>query len=142
MNVVEVLKKTIRLFKESPLQISHNIPRQAIFVMGDEQLLGRIFNNLILNAQQASRENVQGILEIEMVLTHNKVRITFSDNGVGIADDLKEKVFIPKFSTKETGSGIGLAIAKRGVEHAGGSIWLESTVDVGTTFFLEFPLTD
>ena len=142
LNVVEVLKKTMRLFKESPLEINSNIPRQAIWTMGDEKLLGRIFNNLILNAQQASDPNKQGRLDIEMVMTHNKVRLTFADNGQGIPEDLKEKVFIPKFSTKETGSGIGLAIAKRGVEHAGGSIWFESTVDVGTTFYLEFPLTD
>jgi len=142
LNVVEVLKKTIRLFNESPLTLKPNIPREAIWVMGDEQLLGRIFNNLILNAQQATPESREGVLEIEVIRTHNKVRLTFADNGVGIANDLKDKVFIPKFSTKETGSGIGLAIAKRGVEHAGGSIWFESTVDEGTTFFLEFPLTD
>lgn len=142
LNIVEVLKKTVRLFNETPLQINSNIPRQAIWTMGDEKLLGRIFNNLILNAQQASHPDRQGTLDIEMVMTHNKVRLTFADNGLGIPDDLKEKVCIPKFSTKETGSGIGLAIAKRGVEHAGGSIWFESTVDVGTTFYLEFPLTD
>ena len=75
-------------------------------------------------------------------MTHNKARITFADNGYGIPDDIKEKIFIPKFSTKEEGSGIGLAIAKRGVEHAGGSIWFDSTLGKGTTFYLEFPLTD
>ena len=142
LNVVEVLKKSIGLFIESPLEISSNIPRQSIFISADEKLMGRIFNNLILNAQQAVSHERQGELDIELLMTHNRVRITFADNGVGIANDLKEKVFIPKFSTKETGSGIGLAIAKRGVEHAGGSIWFESTVDVGTTFFLEFPLID
>ena len=142
LNLVEVLKKSVRLFNEDQLEIKANIPKQAVWIMGDHQLLGRIFNNLILNATQAMPEGRPGVLEVELIVTHNKAQITFADNGVGVADDIREKIFIPKFSTKAEGSGIGLAIAKRGVEHAGGSIWFESVPNEGTTFFLEFPLTD
>ena len=142
LNLVEVLKKSVRLFNEDKMEIQANIPRQPVWIMGDDQLLGRIFNNLILNASQAIPNERDGKLEVELVLTHNKARITFSDNGVGIPEEISEKIFIPKFSTKAEGSGIGLAIAKRGVEHAGGSIWFESVPDEGTTFFFEFPLTD
>jgi len=142
INLVEVLKKSVRLFHEDKIEIHTNIPRQPVWVMADDQLLGRIFNNLILNAAQAMPEGEVCNLEVELVVTHNKARITFADNGLGIPEEIREKIFIPKFSTKAEGSGIGLAIAKRGVEHAGGSIWFESASGEGTTFFLEFPLTD
>ena len=88
------------------------------------------------------RMNQLPVIEIECVLKTKKVQIRCTDNGKGIEEDIRDKVFIPKFSTKAEGSGIGLAIAKRGVEHAGGSIWFESAAEDGTTFFLEFPLTD
>lgn len=142
LNVVEELRKSVRLFKGNKAEIKSNIPKQPVWVMGDTKLLGRIFNNLILNAEQSLIDDRKGELLIELLVTHNKARITFEDNGYGIPEDIKEKIFIPKFSTKEEGSGIGLAIAKRGVEHAGGSIWFDSTLGKGTTFYLEFPLTD
>ncbi|OEK01715.1 hypothetical protein BFP97_09390 [Roseivirga sp. 4D4] len=142
LDLVEELRKSVRLFKGNKAEIKTNIPKQPVWVMGDSKLLGRIFNNLILNAEQSLNEDRPGRLSIELLVTHNKARITFEDNGNGIPEDIKEKIFIPKFSTKEEGSGIGLAIAKRGVEHAGGSIWFDSTLGKGTTFYLEFPLTD
>lgn len=142
LDLVEELRKSVRLFKGNKAEIKTNIPKQPVWVMGDTKLLGRIFNNLILNAEQSLSEDQEGKLSIELLVTHNKARITFEDNGNGIPEDIKEKIFIPKFSTKEEGSGIGLAIAKRGVEHAGGSIWFDSTLGKGTTFYLEFPLTD
>lgn len=142
LDLVEELRKSVRLFKGNRAEIKSNIPKQPVWIMGDTKLLGRIFNNLILNAEQSLLDDQKGELLIELLLTHNKARITFEDNGYGIPEDIKEKIFIPKFSTKEEGSGIGLAIAKRGVEHAGGSIWFDSTLGKGTTFYLEFPLTD
>lgn len=142
VNIVRVLNRAIGLFNEENVRIKKNIPRSAVWVMADEKLLGRIFNNLILNAIQAQRVGVSPEIEIELLEINNKVQIRCADNGKGIAEELRDKVFIPKFSTKEEGSGIGLAIAKRGVEHAGGSIWFESKQDQGAAFFIEFPLTD
>ena len=69
------------------------------------------------------------------------VRIEIKDNGSGIPEDIRDKVFVPNFSTKQSGSGIGLAVAKRGIEHAGGKIWFESQVGVGTSFFIQLELT-
>lgn len=142
LDLADTLKKAVRLFSQDDVQIRVNVPKDPIWVEGDEKLLGRIFNNLILNAQQSVEEDSKPELEVELVLTPTKARVVVSDNGSGIPDDIKDKIFIPKFSTKEKGSGIGLAIAKRGVEHAGGSIWFESEPGKGTTFYLEFPLMD
>jgi signal transduction histidine kinase len=56
-----------------------------------------------------------------------------------MSKEVLEKIFIPYFSTKDTGSGLGLAIAKQGIEQSGGSIWVESSIDLGTTFFISLP---
>jgi signal transduction histidine kinase len=64
-----------------------------------------------------------------------------NDNGTGIAKDVVERVFIPRFSTKDEGHGIGLAVAKHGIEHAGGTIWFETEWGKGTTFYLQLPET-
>lgn len=142
VDIGKILRRTASLFSEGEVTINKNIPKDSIWIMADEKLLGRIFNNLILNAIQAHEGNAFPVINISMEELRRKVRITIQDNGRGIPDDIRDKVFIPKFSTKNEGSGIGLAIAKRGVEHAGGSIWFESKRDEGTSFFLEFPIID
>ena len=116
-------------------------PDGAFIVFADESLLVRTFNNLLLNAKQAvppgrpARQTVA--LRAE---GSHKVLITIADNGTGIADDVRSKVFVPNFTTKESGSGIGLAVAKRGIESAGGRIWFETVVGEGTQFYIELPL--
>ncbi|MGW8123502.1 ATP-binding protein [Roseivirga echinicomitans] len=143
LDLADSLRKVVALFKaDNEVEIKSNIPRNPVWIEGDANLLGRIFNNLILNALQAMPEGRNPVLEISLEETHSKAIISVKDNGSGIPDEIKDKIFIPKFSTKVEGSGIGLAIAKRGVEHAGGSIWFETETGEGATFFLEFPLTD
>ena len=143
LDLADSLRKVVRLFKaDDEVKITPNIPRNPVWVEGDANLLGRIFNNLILNALQAMPEGRIPALEISLEETQTKAIISVKDNGFGIPEEIQDKIFIPKFSTKVEGSGIGLAIAKRGVEHAGGSIWFETVANEGTTFFLEFPLTD
>jgi signal transduction histidine kinase len=105
------------------------------WVKGDNKLLGRIFTNLIINAFQAIPENVYP--DVKVVLRKSGrdfVLISISDNGSGIDEGVAQKIFLPNFTTKTSGSGIGLAVAKRGIEHAGGRIWFETELGVGTTF--------
>jgi two-component system nitrogen regulation sensor histidine kinase NtrY len=109
-------------------------------VFADESLLVRTFNNLLLNAKQAVPAGRTPRQEVALQCSPGKVLITIADNGSGIAEDVRDKVFRPNFTTKATGSGIGLAVAKRGIESAGGSIWFETVENEGTTFFIELPL--
>jgi len=67
------------------------------------------------------------------------ILIRFSDNGVGIDESASEKIFLPHFSTKQSGSGLGLAIARQGMQQMGGRIFFESTLGIGSTFFIELP---
>jgi signal transduction histidine kinase len=66
--------------------------------------------------------------------------ISISDNGKGIPTDLRQRIFEPQFTTKESGSGLGLAMARQIILQAGGRIWFESEAGRGTTFSIELPL--
>lgn len=142
-NLTQELNNILRLYRGTEnLKLNVDIDPEDRFVNGDEKLMGRIFTNLILNGKQAVPEGKVPEISIKSYMnpSKNKMVMEFSDNGEGIPEDIQKKVFIPNFTTKETGSGIGLAVAKRGVEHAGGSIWFETVVGKGTTFFIELPM--
>lgn len=141
--ISSVIKKTVALYATTEnVDIKLNMPDEEVYTMGDEQLTGRIISNIMLNSIQA-RE--QGEMSIELTLTvegKRKIQIELKDDGPGIDEEIYSKIFIPNFTTKETGSGIGLAIAKHGVEHAGGKIWFETELEKGTAFYIELPKVD
>ena len=66
----------------------------------------------------------------------------FHDNGKGIPEDIREKLFTPNFTTKSSGMGLGLAIVKNIIESSGGKIWFETEINSGTTFYVSLPLLD
>ena len=137
-----VLKKTIDLYattSEKLIWIPSTIP---VFVMGDEQLLIRIFSNLILNAFQAGETMKPLVVTVQLKTSETSALITIEDNGQGISEELKSKIFMPYFTTKKSGSGLGLAIVQQGIEQSRGSIWLESQEGKGTLFYVQFPLAD
>ena len=97
-------------------------------------------SNIIINALQAKKEDHP--LEVNVALCEQGERIVISiqDNGAGMSDEVMGKVFQPQFTTKQSGSGLGLALTRQIVLHAGGKIWFESKVGKGTSFFIELPL--
>jgi two-component system nitrogen regulation sensor histidine kinase NtrY len=110
-------------------------------VFADENLLVRTFNNLLINALQAVPAGRKPIIEATLERVEaSRVKICIKDNGMGIPEAVRDKVFVPNFTTKVSGSGIGLAVARRGIESAGGSIWFETQEGVGTLFYIELPL--
>ena len=133
-DVTEMVKRTIELH-QNELQISSSNLEESILAKGDEKLMGRIITNIILNAKQAGGDQTH--LHV-IVKSGNNILISLADNGPGIPENLKDKIFLPGFSTKETGSGIGLSVAKHGIEQSGGQIWFE-TSEKGTTFYIELP---
>jgi signal transduction histidine kinase len=139
IELVQLMKRIVLLHVQSG-PISLSAMRTELFVNGDEQLLGRIFSNLILNAFQSARPGVPLRVEVQMEVVNDAVRILFRDNGKGIDSRLIGRVFVPHFSTKRSGSGLGLAISKQGIEHMRGKIWFETEANVGTVFYIELPL--
>jgi len=113
---------------------------KRVNVFADKEQLLQVFNNLIKNAIQAIPDNVEGLIKIELFTSENTVKVKVADNGKGISDELKDKLFTPNFTTKTSGMGLGLTIAKNIVENANGTIWFETEIGKGTTFFVELPV--
>jgi signal transduction histidine kinase len=139
IEIHSLLKRAVDLHSQAGL-INLKSNTKELYVMGDDQLLGRVFSNIILNAFQAARPGVVPQLDISIENMSDHCRLVLEDNGKGIVEKLAERVFVPHFSTKRSGSGLGLAIAKQGIDHMKGKIWFESEPGKGTTFFIELPL--
>ncbi len=141
IELTALLKKVVDLhLGNSNGTIALRIPDKKIFIMADQQLLSRVFSNLILNGLQSSDDDTPVHMEVAVSIHEDQCTITFSDNGQGIEEELRDKIFLPHFSTKKTGSGIGLAIAKQGIEHNGGTIRFETKKGVGTAFYVVIPV--
>lgn len=109
-------------------------------IRADKTQINRLFTNILQNAIQSIPENRKGLVEIETSSVPNHVRISVTDNGIGISEQMQEKIFTPNFTTKTSGTGLGLAMCKGIVEKSNGKIWFETITGVRTTFYVEFPL--
>ncbi|MFZ0926264.1 MAG: ATP-binding protein [Halobacteriota archaeon] len=105
--------------------------------MADPHLMHRVFGNLILNAIQAMPDG--GTLSVSASAQDGSVAIRVHDTGVGIPDELKDKLFRPLFTGKAKGTGLGLAVVKRIVDAHGGTISFESVKGRGTAFTITLP---
>jgi two-component system nitrogen regulation sensor histidine kinase NtrY len=109
--------------------------KEPAFVKVDKDQLLRVLNNLISNAIQSLQENPSGKIVLSIVKEDKKNTISVCDNGTGIDNVVKEKIFQPNFSTKSYGTGLGLSMCKQIIEQHGGTIWFESENGKGTTFY-------
>lgn len=139
-DLVSAVQKTIDLYAQNNnIKINFRTEAREIMVSGDKMILSRAINNLVLNALQAVPPTRKPIISVSVSEKGDMGMAEVQDNGTGISEELRKKVFIPNFSTKQGGSGLGLSMAKRGIEHAGGNLWFESVEGEGTTFYLELP---
>ncbi|MCG8574517.1 MAG: HAMP domain-containing histidine kinase, partial [Flavobacteriales bacterium] len=141
LNLTEVVKSTTSVFSEyEQHEFELNIlPEGETIVWADKDLVLRVFNNLIKNAIQAVAVGQQGLIKIELREVDNRYQVSVTDNGVGIKDEQREKIFVPYFTTKSTGTGLGLAMSKQIIEGMNGNIWFESELNKGTSFYVSFP---
>ena len=140
----EKLREVILLFENmSNVEVSINVLSDGLIrVMADKDQLGRAIINLVKNGIQAIPRDRKGTILVELFKDDVWAYISITDNGVGIPVDLQDKLFEPSFTTKSSGMGLGLAIAKKIVENFKGEIWFQSTRDVQTTFFIKLPLVN
>jgi signal transduction histidine kinase len=106
-------------------------------VFADARELEHAFENLILNAFQAVATG--GKVEVRTMQQKNRLRLQVIDNGCGIEADNRERIFEPFFTTKARGTGLGLSLVRRAVEHNGGKLFVQSVEGRGSTFEVEFP---
>jgi signal transduction histidine kinase len=119
--------------------VDHLSPDDPGTMMGDVQQIQRVFQNLLRNAQQAVAEGVEPRVRIELKRDGMHYTVLVADNGQGIPESFKERIFEPNFTTKGSGMGLGLAIVSRIVEQHAGVIKFETAPGIGTQFTLEFP---
>ncbi|MDW3191495.1 MAG: HAMP domain-containing sensor histidine kinase [Cytophagales bacterium] len=136
--ISDLLMEVVQLYRNEKVQIDDEVAPDK-YVFADPNILGRVFNNLLLNGIQSVLSG-RPHLVVGLAEKDEKLVIEVIDNGQGIPEQQQKKIFTPYFSTKEKGTGIGLAIAKKGIEQAGGSIWFDSEEGKGTTFTVILPV--
>jgi len=112
-----------------------------VMILGDKDQLLRTFNNLLKNAIEAAGTDARCVIKVNVMNDEENVFVEVEDNGKGIDPEQQDKIFVPNFTTKSSGTGLGLAFVKQAVENAGGTVSFKSFADVGTTFYLSFPLS-
>tara|TARA_B100000508_G_scaffold140085_2_gene140012 strand:- start:16617 stop:20273 length:3657 start_codon:yes stop_codon:yes gene_type:complete len=140
MDLMPVLRNAIDLYSSKDVEINLSSELEESVVFADKDLLIRVFNNLIKNAIQATPEDQKTLIQIELTTEKEMYLLKFKDNGKGIPKELHKKIFVPNFTTKSTGAGLGLAMVKQIVHNHNGEIWFESEEGNGTTFYLSLPI--
>jgi two-component system sensor histidine kinase AtoS len=151
IDINSVLEKTI-LFSlqhtsllsnnDSPIKVSKDLDKKIPEIMADPIKLQQAFLNLLLNAVHAMPEG--GILSV--ISSYDKeaniIRIKLSDTGIGLDNEVINRIFQPFFTTKPKGTGLGLAITKRLIEQHDGSLIAENNPDGGAAFTISIPVSE
>ncbi len=129
-------------FQKHNIQIQSPNPEIKILINIDTEMIEQVMINILLNAIQAvQNNNTQKSIRIETNISSQNTLVMISDNGSGIKEDLMNQIFIPFFTTKKEGSGIGLSLSRQIMQLHKGSISVQSEINSGTTFILKFPNT-
>lgn len=136
---VEELCNEVLFKSELPenIETTYWVDEKAKNIVADPEILKRVLSNLVNNAVQAMPEG--GKLEIQAHKEVDDVVITVQDSGLGIAEEVKPKLFMPLFTTKSKGQGFGLAVVKRMTEALGGTVSFSSEEGKGTNFIVRIP---
>ena len=137
-DLIEEVLSPYRIGLADRIQLKTSIPAKPIFVMVDPNLLGRAITNIIENALQAMPN--KGSLVIRVKTKKDSVLIITDDTGIGMDSKELERVFEPYFSTKTSGTGLGLTIARRNIELNRGTVSVISEKGQGTTVTFCLPI--
>jgi len=142
LDLAEVAETALGLFHATP-GVNCALERTtegSMPVHADREQLLRVFNNLLKNAVQSIPDGRAGRITVTLRSADGEAIAEVRDNGTGIAEADKERIFRPNFTTKSSGMGLGLAMVQRMVEGAGGRVWFESAAGEGSAFFVALPL--
>ncbi|MEX2379882.1 MAG: ATP-binding protein, partial [Vicingaceae bacterium] len=138
-DLIPALQSAIALYEnEVEIHFENELQANQALIMGDKDQLLRLFNNLIKNAVHAIEEKEEGRIDIRLYESEKQYIISIADNGAGILQEQQSRIFEPNFTTKSSGTGLGLAMCKNIVNHLQAKISFESEAGKGTVFYLEF----
>ena len=139
LNVVRIVKMALEIFNEDFIQFS--ALEDEIIAKLDRTQLIRVITNLVKNAiQSIPEEQEHKLVFVTVFREDNQVKIAVKDNGKGISEENAARIFEPKFTTKSSGMGLGLAIIKNIIENYHGTITFETELNIGTEFLVSFPI--
>jgi signal transduction histidine kinase len=137
----EMLYSLVSLYETTENLLFKWVPvHQKIMVYADKTQLNRLFTNLLQNALEACTGKTRRVISVSEEVLDEAIVVKVTDNGEGIPLEMQSKIFTPNFTTKSSGTGLGLAMSKTIVEQAKGKIWFETVEGEGTTFFVELPV--
>ena len=138
INLKQSLQAVIDLFRmDADCTILYNSYEESIWVMGDKTQMNRLFTNLIRNAVESVPEETKPVVEVQVLNKAKFVTVAIKDNGTGIDISLQDKIFYPNFTTKTSGTGLGLAMCKGIAEQMKADIWFETENGHGTVFYVK-----
>jgi len=139
----ESLKMTIHLHSlEEDVTMDWTPVDEPVLINADKTHINRLFTNLIQNASQAVPDTKNVHIKINEVIQQGSILVTIKDNGTGIPENMRSKIFTPNFTTKTSGTGLGLAMCKGIIEQSKGDIWFETKEGEGSTFYVRLPLAN
>ncbi len=138
------LRAEVDLFRNNheEIEIGYSSTVDEAYIMADSEQMTRLFNNLLKNAMQAIPSTRKGKIDVVLTEENGRAVVSVTDNGCGISDEVAEHIFVPNFTTKSSGMGLGLCICKNIVAVSSSEISFTTKVDQGTTFVVKFPLAD
>lgn len=144
IDIMEKLYMTMNLFSNSPnilISVLNNTAQEHIYVLGDSDQFLRSLNNLFKNAIESSKGKKKHKIDITVDLQdENRIRISIQDNGYGIPIEVIPSIFKPNFTTKSSGTGLGLAFVKQTITGIGGDIHFVTKTGIGTSFVISLPI--
>lgn len=111
-----------------------------VMLYADKTQLNRLFTNLMQNAIEAPENQHKRTIDVHEHVDGDYLVVSIRDNGGGIPVHTRDKIFMPNFTTKSSGTGLGLAMSKSIAEQSHGDIWFETSDGEGSTFFVKLPL--
>ena len=135
-DLVQTLKNALKLFDSQQVKFVSN--NEKIIFNFDKNQMQRVIGNLVKNALQAIPNDREPDILVSLRELEDKIIISVTDNGNGIAKEHQSRIFEPKFTTKSSGMGLGLAIVKKIVENHNGNIYFTTKEGEGSTFVIEF----
>ncbi len=145
-DLAELIERVLRLFQpdieKSVIKLNWARPDKPLLIKADYDLMEHVLINLIKNAVEALREIENGRLNVELTKSQRLSILKITDNGRGISPEELDKIFIPFYTTKKSGSGVGLSLARKIVKLHNGNLFVKSMVNESTCFTLEMELAN
>jgi two-component system, NtrC family, nitrogen regulation sensor histidine kinase NtrY len=137
----QVIGILVDLYNSNPnVRIVWNKIPGSVVLKADKTHMNRVFTNLLANAVDACQLNGNCHITINERQVGDQITISIKDNGEGIPAEMHSKIFMPNFTTKTSGTGLGLAMCKSIVEQSHGTIWFETEEGKGSTFYVQLPV--